>query len=102
MKGLLIGTGYMGVEYCKVLQGLQVEFDVIGRGENNAEKFQTVTKKRALTGGVEKWSGDLKGKYDFAIVAVEVDVLFDVANHIIDLGIKKILLEKPGAARLIN
>lgn len=98
MKGLLIGTGYMGVEYCKVLQGLQVEFDVIGRGENNAEKFQTVTKKRALTGGVEKWSGDLKGKYDFAIVAVEVDVLFDVANHIIDLGIKKILLEKPGSS----
>ena len=40
MKGILIGTGNMGIEYCKVLKGLGVEFDVVGRREENANKFK--------------------------------------------------------------
>lgn len=100
MKGLLVGTGYMGVEYCKVLQGLSAEFDVIGRSRNNVQKFQEITQKEAREGGLEKWKGNLQKEYDFAIVAVEVDALYYVADLLLDLGIKKILIEKPGCRNL--
>lgn len=97
MNGILIGTGSMGVEYCKVLKGLGAEFDVVGRGEENAHKFKEATGKEALTGGIDKWAGSLKDQYTFAIIAVEVEELYHVADLVLDMGVKQILLEKPGS-----
>lgn len=97
MKGILIGTGNMGIEYCKVLKGLGVEFDVVGRREENANKFKEATGKEALVGGIDKWADSLKDQYTFAIVAVEVEQLYHVADLALDMGVKQILLEKPGS-----
>ena len=42
----LIGTGYMGLEYAKVLIYLKKEFLVIGRNKVSAKKFQNEIKNR--------------------------------------------------------
>ena len=41
----LVGTGQMSVEYAKVLKSLNVDFEVIGRGEGSAGFFE---KKQGL------------------------------------------------------
>ena len=40
---LLVGAGYMGQEYCKVLQALRVDFLTVGRGEASGKNFYEKT-----------------------------------------------------------
>ena len=49
----LIGAGYMAVEYAKVLDALDVRYEVIGRGQESAEKFQRETGHPVIVGGLE-------------------------------------------------
>ncbi len=37
---LLVGAGYMGVEYAKALKKLKKKFVVVGRGEKSAKEFE--------------------------------------------------------------
>jgi hypothetical protein len=48
---LLIGTGPMGVEYAKVLQALNIEFVVVGRGIHSAAQFAAETGLQPTVGG---------------------------------------------------
>lgn len=93
---LLVGTGNMGKEYCKVLKDMPVTFDVIGRGQNNADLFYEKTGVKALTGGVEANFDHLQGVPTHAIVAVGDYELCSVAKYLLSRGVKNILLEKPG------
>ena len=43
MKILLIGSGYMGLEYAKVLSAGGHDFEVIGRDDATARKFEIET-----------------------------------------------------------
>jgi predicted dehydrogenase len=95
----LIGSGKMAQDYAKVLIFLNKSFKVIGRGRKSAISFQKAT-------GIDVQIGGLKSnitKTNFpkiAIVTVGVEQLAKTAKHLLNAGVKHILLEKPGALNL--
>lgn len=97
---LLIGAGIQGREYAKVLSAMGVSYDVIGRGEKNAESFQKVTGKSVIAGGVKNGIDKLEQKPTHVIIAVGDYDAYEVAKTVLDVGYKKILLEKPGGSSL--
>ena len=92
----LIGATQMAVDYSKVLDGLGCEYDVITRGEKNAAFFTEKTGHHTITGGLEKFLSTHPLVADYAIVAVGVENLNETTNLLIDYGVKRILVEKPG------
>lgn len=98
-KVALLGPGYMGVEYGKVLQYLDVPCSVIGRSWDSVERFNVQTGMNAIAGGLQAWKKKSHSvpNMEYAIVAVNVEELSHMAIELMDLGIRKILLEKPGA-----
>lgn len=95
IKLLLVGAGYMGKEYAKVLKSLNIDFTIITRTEKTAKAF-------AEDVGIKPIVGDLKTilltndiVYTHAINAVPVQDLIGVTKKLIEYGIKDILVEKP-------
>ena len=95
----LIGAGEMAQDYCKVLISLNFSFEVIGRSEKKAKEFEIITSKAVRLGGVEKALNESQAP-EFAIVAVGVESLADVAIQLIKAGSRRILLEKPGGLNM--
>ena len=99
IKVLLVGTGYMGREYAKVLNALQMRYDVVGRGQENCGAFSKLYPSvRVFAGGLKSFK--FQEKYSHAIIASSVDSLFENSLTVLEHGIKKILLEKPGGINL--
>jgi predicted dehydrogenase len=99
MEVLLVGTGYMAKEYAKVLEGLKVSYEVIGRGEANCNSFKELFPlARIYSGGLESFEPNKK--YTHGIISSNVDYLASHTKLLIGLGIKDILLEKPGGTNL--
>jgi len=73
---LLVGTGYMGKEYAKVLKAMNLNFVAMGRSLANWLKSNKAPKT--------------------AIIAVTEDQLGNVTRLLINSGCKNILVEKPG------
>ena len=92
----LIGTGFMGIEYAKVLNALEVAYTAIGRGTQNCQKFQEAVGKPAIEGGLENIWAMQPPVPACAIIAVGVENLFETTIQLLKFGVKKILLEKPG------
>ncbi|MHB8110084.1 MAG: Gfo/Idh/MocA family oxidoreductase [Syntrophorhabdaceae bacterium] len=92
----LIGAGPMAVDYVKVLNALNVEYEVIGRGERSAQECTGEAGVPVICGGVEAYLCGDPELPELAIVAVGVEELANVTKSILRNGIKKILLEKPG------
>ncbi len=92
---LIVGTGYMGREYARVLKAQGVNFIVVGRSQKSVKLFKTETEVNAVSGGIRRWlkSNPPPSK---AIVAVTEDQLGIVTRELINAGCKKILVEKPG------
>lgn len=87
----------MDREYCRVLQALQIGVQAVGRGEASAREFHEATGVKPCTGGLARF---LYGRDDLpqkAIVAVNVENLFETVKLLLANGIKEILVEKPGA-----
>lgn len=97
MSVWLIGAGSMAIDYIKVLQGLDCDFTVIGRGTKSADQCKVATGCSVLTGGVECFLATAPMLCSHAIVAVNADYLFSVTVQLLNYGVKNILLEKPGA-----
>ena len=95
-KICLIGAGQMALDYAKVLHGLKVDFDVVGRGEKSAQGFESKFQKPVIRGGVQDYLNKRRDSPDYAIVAVSVDRLAEVTQFLIKGGCKKLLVEKPG------
>ena len=95
-KVWLIGAGEMSVDYVKVLPGLQVDFEVIGRSKENAKIFKEKTDLSVIIGGLENYLNQRPEIPEAAIVSVGVEQLAPVTTKLLDYGIKKILVEKPG------
>lgn len=94
----IIGTGLIGVEYSKVLDALNVNHVVIGRGEASAAKFEELRpNKQVIRGGVDGFLSSNPTLPDGAIVAVGVHELFDVTKSLLNYGVKRLFVEKPGA-----
>lgn len=95
MEILLVGTGYMANEYAKVLIAQNVKFDVVGRSEINCNKFRETFGVNVFSGGLE--SLKIKKKYTHAIIASSLEYLSQHTAQLINVGIRSILVEKPGA-----
>jgi len=87
----LIGAGVMAQDYAQVLQGLDLPFEVIGRGADSAVEFEKVTGKRVRIGGLADAlnAGKVPEK---AIVAVGVEQLAPTTDNLIRAGVKGIWL----------
>jgi len=92
----LIGAGYMAKEYVKVLKKLENNFIVVGRSEIQAASFTQETEIEVLTGGLEKFLATKPQLPKAVIVAVGIEGLSNCTKLLLDYGVKKILLEKPG------
>ncbi|MGB3947101.1 MAG: Gfo/Idh/MocA family oxidoreductase [Bacteroidia bacterium] len=92
----LVGTGYMAIEYAKVLTALDIHFTTIGRGEKNAELFKQATGCEVITGGIEKYLETAPAIPSGVIIAAGVQELSNITIQLANFGVKKILLEKPG------
>lgn len=93
IKVLLVGAGFMGKAYSKVLQAQDIDFTVFTRSQKTAEAFKAETGVNAEFGNI---ADVLRGNsFTHAINAVNVEHLVDVTETLINNGIKKILVEKP-------
>lgn len=95
---MMIGCGTMGKEYYKVLKDLDVEIDVIGRGQNSAQRFEEETGLPVYTKGLQ--SALEKRMPEYAIVCVDGTQLYNVTSQLIQQGVKNILVEKPAGMNL--
>lgn len=98
-KILLVGTGAMAKEYVKVLEGLNETYLIVGNRKESVDEFNKITGKQAIYGGIEQYlkTNDATKLPKIAIVTVNSDKLYKVAKQLIDAGVERILLEKPGA-----
>jgi len=94
---LLVGLGNMGKEYARVLKALDISFISVGRGSSNASAFEAATGTKPVTGGIENYIKTEKEIPRCAIVAVNVTGLYEATLALLNSGVKKILVEKPGA-----
>jgi predicted dehydrogenase len=92
----LIGAGQMAIDYANVLLAQKRKFLVIGRGEESAKAFKEKTGISVKTGGLSKWISQTPEKPVAAIVAVNVNTLAKTTSQLLNYGVRKILLEKPG------
>ena len=95
-KGVLFGVGGMAVEYSKVLQDLAATFTIVGRSEAGVRNFFEKTGIQALPNGFATWEKLNLIDTEYAIVAVNVEALAEIAIKLMDFGIRNILLEKHG------
>ena len=91
----LIGAGPHARAYAKVLNQLNIEYEVIGRSPCSAREFELSMGKVVYSGGVAN-ALTQSGPPKAAVVAVSFEQLADVAIDLIKAGTKRILLEKPG------
>ncbi len=89
----------MAQDYARVLKGLDISFEVIGRGADSANKFEKFIGKSVRTGGLNDAlsEGEAPKK---AIVAVGVEQLAPTTAELIDAGVKRIMIEKPAGIDL--
>ena len=93
----LIGAGAMAVDYVKVLTAMDATVTIIGRREESALRMQEKCGLPVFTGGLDSFLATNPAMPDAAIVAVGVEGLASVAKRLLGAGVKRVLLEKPGA-----
>ena len=91
----IIGNGRMSQEYQRVLIGLQIEFTVICRKK---DKIHNSVGKYYFE-GLDSALSELQTPAR-VIVAVDIENLYEVTCKLLDIGVKNILLEKPGSLYL--
>ena len=92
----LIGAGSIAVEHAKVMAALDVDFTVIGRGEESAQEFRKTTGLSVETGGLAK-ALENRTFPQVAVLALPVANLADAALSLIAAGVQHLLIEKPGS-----
>lgn len=97
MEILVVGVGPIGIEYTRILQALGHTVRAYGRGAAGCERFREATGVEAKPLGLDQAEQD-HPLPEAAIVAVGEAQLGKAVGRLIDLGIKKILVEKPGGA----
>jgi predicted dehydrogenase len=91
----LIGAGYMAQEYIKVLKDKRVNITVIGRGKDKVDFIKAKFGVNAFSGGILAYLNNKPELPKFAIIAVSCEELYSTTKHLIELGIRNILVEKP-------
>lgn len=89
----------MAIEYIKVLDALNFRVTVVSRSIKNFDFIKTNFRN---TNCIRSKNIEIKEKidtFDFAINCVSIKSLYKVTCKLIQLGFKKILIEKPGVLR---
>lgn len=87
----------MAVEYMKVLQALDLPVTVVGRGAESARSFKERTGVLPTTGGLGPYlKAHGASRHSCAIVATGVEQLFDNTSQLLQAGLPRLLVEKPG------
>lgn len=94
----IIGSGPMAVDYAKALKAMNIEMTVVGRSQASCDKFKAETGITCVAGGFEGWISAQTSVPQQVIVAVSEENLGTVTQKLIEKGVPKILVEKPGAA----
>lgn len=92
---LLVGLGYMGKEYHKVLQAMGIDYTAVGRSEAGCRAFSEATGHSAFAGGLDRYIEENGMPYNKAILAVQAEYGSECAVKLINGGIKELLVEKP-------
>jgi hypothetical protein len=100
MRALLIGAGFMAKEYIKVFKACSIETLAICRSESSAAALSKDFDVICKSGGLTTISADELSSIDFAVVASSICSLKEVTLNLLEKGVRKILLEKPGAISL--
>lgn len=97
-KVLLVGTGAMAEEYVKVMDGLGVEYIIAGNSKESVDRFNESMGQQAYCGGIEKFLDIYPAEKlpEYAIVAVNGKMLYETTRLLLQAGVSKILVEKPG------
>ena len=91
----LIGAGQMAQDYANVLLHQDINLTVYGRSKSRCEEFRHATGVQAIPGGIESIS--VVNPPDYAIVAVNIELLYTTTLYLLSIGCRKILVEKPGS-----
>lgn len=102
LTGWIFGVGPIGQEYAKILSHHGITYQAIGLGEKGATAFTEVMGHDAISGGIVEFLKTSPQKPDFAIVAVTTTNLADVTAQLLNYGVRRILLEKPGGMHLTD
>jgi predicted dehydrogenase len=94
-KLIMIGAGAMAYEYSKILNNLEIEYDIVCRKEETAKSFFKNTGILPKTAPLQNTL--LEKKYDFSIIATTIESLSEISLIVAKSGVPKILVEKPGA-----
>jgi predicted dehydrogenase len=98
MKNIwLIGAGGMAQDYIKVLNDLDVNLTVVGRGEESAKLCEEKTSQKVIIGGLDTFLLEKPILAEYAVVSVGVEKLYETTKQLLKYGVKNILVEKPGA-----
>lgn len=92
---IIVGTGEIAKEYCRVLKELDVRHIVVGRDVKKAKIFGRENEVNAVGGGIEEFLRNTKCSFTNAIVATDILSLCTVTCELIKAGVKNILVEKP-------
>jgi predicted dehydrogenase len=93
----VIGAGPMTTDYIKVLKAFGISHQVIGRGIDSAKTCEEKTGVKVVTGGLGNYLSKCEDIPSTAIVAVGVEQLANITKMLLQNGVKKILIEKPGS-----
>lgn len=94
-KVLIVGSGYMALEYAKVLQSQEIEFEVIGNRIEKINVFkQSYPNVKCYEGGYQLYLQNNK-PFENVIIASSVQTGYEAAKAFIEKGVKNILTEKP-------
>lgn len=95
---LLVGTGPMAIDYAKVLQAQNVNFIVVGRGEESAMKFKSVIGLTPFIGGLQKFlEKTVLPPNTSVIIATGTEVLMSSLLLVLQAKAARVLIEKPAA-----
>ena len=93
---IIIGCGSIAMEYVSIAKDFGKTVQVFGRGIKSAESFTEKTNLEVCLTPVSTYYTNKTKVPKQAIVAVNVDSLKDVTVQLIKIGVKHILVEKPG------
>ena len=91
----LIGAGPMALQYANILTAMGRPFEVVGRSEESAARFEASTGIPVRRGGITTALAG-SGPPDQAIVAVGIDQLALTTSALVVGGTSRVLVEKPG------
>ncbi len=93
---LIIGSGFIAREYCKIFQYLKCRNVIIlGNSEKSSKKLADEYKFKYVFGGFEKKLNQIEKK-DLVIICTPIHLLLEATKLCLSSGQKNVLIEKPG------